>query len=58
VAERQWFKTGHEQAIFEQIMAGLAARHGEEKTVMIEVSMRWPCVRVSVRKYLTAHPLS
>lgn len=37
------------------MMAGLAAEHGEEKTVMIDVSRRTPCVRVSLRKYLKAH---
>ncbi|MBL3554421.1 hypothetical protein JMM51_19850 [Rhodovulum sulfidophilum] len=36
-------------------MAGLAAEHGEEKTMMIEVSRRKACVRVSLRKYLKAH---
>lgn len=37
------------------MMAGLVAEHGEKKTVMIDVSRRTPCVRVSLRKYLKAH---
>ena len=37
------------------MMTGLAAEHGEKKTVMIDVSRRTPCVRVSLRKYLKAH---
>jgi transposase len=40
---------------FARIMAGLATEHGEETTVMIEVSRRTPCIRVSLRKYLKAH---
>jgi len=37
------------------MMVGLAAKHGEEHTVMIDVSRRTPCVRVSLHKYLKAH---
>ncbi|GHD98619.1 hypothetical protein GCM10008024_02860 [Allgaiera indica] len=35
---------------------GLAAAHGEQKTIMIEVSRRTPCVRVSLRKDLKSSP--
>ncbi len=38
MAERHWFKRGHEQGIFAQMMAGLAAEHGEEKIVMIDAT--------------------
>ena len=44
-----------DNAVFARMMAGLAAEHGEKKTVMIEVSRRTPCVRVSLRKDLRAH---
>lgn len=36
-------------------MGGLAAEASVAKTVMIDVSRRTPCVRVSLRKYLKAH---
>lgn len=36
-------------------MTGLAAERAAHKTIMIEVSRRTPCVRVSLRKYLKAH---
>ena len=49
------WKRWSEKGIFARMMAGLAAEHGERKTVMIEVSRRTPCVRVSLRKYLKAH---
>ena len=55
MAERHWSECSHERGVFARMMAGLAAEHGEEKTVMIEVSRRTPCVRVSLRKYLKAH---
>ena len=48
-------KRWSERGIFAKMMAGLAAEHGEKKTVMIDVSWRTPCVRVSLRKYLKAH---
>jgi hypothetical protein len=35
VVERHWFERDHEQGIFARMMAGLAAEHGEQKTVMI-----------------------
>jgi len=49
------WKRWSDKGIFAQMMAGLAAEHGEKKTVMVEVSRRTPCVRVSLRKYLKAH---
>ena len=55
MAERHWSECSHERGVFGRMMAGLAAEHGEEKTVMIEVSRRTPSVRVSLRKYLKAH---
>ena len=41
--------------VFAQMRLGPAAEHGEETTVMIDVSTRTPCVRMSVRKYLKTH---
>ncbi len=38
MAERHGFKRRHEQGIFAQMMVGLAAEHGEEKTVMIDAT--------------------
>ena len=38
MAERHWSKCSHERGIFAQIMAGLAAEHGETKTVMIDAT--------------------
>ena len=38
MAGRHWFERGHEQGIFAQMMIGLAADHGEEKTVMIDAT--------------------
>lgn len=49
------WKRWSDKGICAQMLAGLAAGHGEKKTVMIEVSRRTPCVRVSLRKYLKAH---
>ena len=49
------WKRWSEKGIFARMVVGLAAEHGDEKTVMIEVSRRTPCVRVSLRKYLKAH---
>lgn len=49
------WKRWSDMGVFARIMLGLAAEHGERKTVMIEVSRRTPCVRVSLRKYLKAH---
>jgi transposase len=48
---KQWSEKG----IFARMMAGLAAEHGDTKTVMFDVSRRTPCVRASPRKYLKAH---
>ena len=36
--KRHWFECRHEQGIFARMMAGLAAEHGEEKTVMIDAT--------------------
>ena len=55
MAERHWSECSHERGIFAKMMVGLAAGQGEKKTIMIEVSRRTPCVRVSLRKYLKAH---
>ena len=55
MAERHRSERSHEQGIFAKMMAGLVAEHGEKKTVMIDVSRRRPCVRVSLRKYLKGH---
>ena len=55
MAERHWSECSHERGVFARMMAGLSAGHGEEKTVMIEVSRRTPSVRVSLRKYLKGH---
>ncbi len=41
--KRHWFECRHEQGIFAEMLIGLAANHGEEKTVMI------------VATYLKAH---
>ncbi len=49
------WKRWSDKGVFARMMAGLAAEHGEMKTVMIDVSRRTPCVRVSLRKYLKAH---
>ena len=38
MAERHWSERDHEQGIFARMMAGLAANHGEEKTVMIDAT--------------------
>ena len=38
MAERHRSERSHEQGIFAQMMAGLAAEHGEEKTVMIDAT--------------------
>ena len=43
------------KSIFARMMTGPAVEQGEEKIVMIEVSRRTPCVRVSLRKCLKAH---
>jgi transposase len=48
------WKRWSDNGVFARMMAGLPAKHGEKKTVMIEVSRRTPCVRVSRRKYLKA----
>ncbi len=49
------WKRWSEKGIFAQMMLGLAADHGEEMTVMFELSRRTPCGRVSLRKSLKAH---
>ncbi len=36
--KRHWSECSREQGIFAQMMAGLAADHGEEKTVMIDAT--------------------
>ena len=36
--KRHWFECRHEQGIFARMMAGLAAEHGEEKTVMVDAT--------------------
>ena len=41
--------------VFIRIMTGLATKVADEKTIMIDVGRRTPCVRVSLRKYLKAH---
>lgn len=38
MAERHWSEYSHERGVFARIMAGLAAEHGEETTVMIDVT--------------------
>ena len=48
---KRWSDLG----VFARIMEGLASKSAEQRTVMIEVSRRTPCVRVSLRKYLKAH---
>ena len=49
------WKLWSDMGVFARIMAGLAAEGTETKTIMIDVSRRTPCVRVSLRKYLKAH---
>ena len=49
------WKRWSDNGVFARIMVGLAAESAEHKTIMIEVSRRTPCVRVSLRKYLQAH---
>ena len=34
--KRHWSERSHEQGVFAGMMAGLAAGHGEKKTVMID----------------------
>jgi hypothetical protein len=41
--------------VFAKMMEGLASKGPEQKTIMIDVSRRTPCVRVSLRKYLKVH---
>ena len=41
--------------VFARILIELADQGAETGTVMIDVSRRTPCVRVSLRKYLKAH---
>ena len=36
--KRHWFERSPEQGVFARIMAGLAAEHGEETTVMIDAT--------------------
>ena len=52
--KRHWSECSHEQGVFARMMEGLASEAAERKTVMIDVSRRTPCVRVSLRKYLKA----
>ena len=49
------WKRWSDMGVFARIMAGLASEGAETKTIMIDVSRRTPCVRVSLRKYLKAH---
>jgi hypothetical protein len=49
------WKRWSEKGVFARILVGLAAEDPENKTVMIDVSKRTPCVRVSLRKYLKTH---
>ena len=49
------WKRWSDNGVFARIMPGLATKRAEHKTIMIEVSRRTPCVRVSLRKYLKAH---
>ena len=49
------WKRWSDNGVFARIMLGLATERAEHKTIMIEVSRRTPCVRVSLRKYLKAH---
>ena len=48
---RRWSEMG----VFARILVELADPGTETGTVMIDVSRRTPCVRVSLRKYLKAH---
>ncbi|CUH82709.1 hypothetical protein TRN7648_04259 [Tropicibacter naphthalenivorans] len=41
--------------VFATILVELADQGTETATVMIDVSRRMPCVRVSLRKYLKTH---
>lgn len=50
----RWKRWG-DKGIFARMMHGLASEAAVPKTVMIDVSRRTPCVRVSLRKYLKAH---
>ncbi len=54
-SKRHWSECSHEHGVFARIMVGLAARSAEHRTIMIDVSRRTPCVRVSLRKFLKAH---
>ena len=38
MAERHRFEKGHEQGILARMMVGLAADHGEKKTVLIDAT--------------------
>lgn len=49
------WKRWSDKGVFARIMVGLAAESAEHKTIMIDVSRRTPCVRVSLCKYLKAH---
>ena len=48
---KRWSRMG----VFTRMMQGLASEAAGEKTIMIDMSRRTPCVRVSLRKYLKAH---
>ncbi len=49
------WKRWSDMGVFARIFEGLAAEAAEPTTIMVEVSSRTPCVRVSLRKYLKAH---
>jgi transposase len=50
----RWKRWG-DMGVFARMIEGLASKGPEQKTIMIDVSRRTPCVRVSLRKYLKAH---
>ncbi len=49
------WKRWSDMGVFSRIFEELAAEAAEQTTIMIEVSRRTPCVRVSLRKDLKAH---
>lgn len=49
------WKRWSDMGVFARMMEGLTSEAADRKTVMIDVSRRTPCVRVSLRTYLKAH---
>ena len=50
----RWKRWG-DMGVFARMMRGLSEQGADKSTLMIDVSRRTPCVRVSLRKYLKSH---